>query len=239
MITDFLDFNTPVICGIYGLLGGGKTLTSVEIALEFLRRGFPVASNVQLLNLGDLQRGYTFISDFAIADYWQFPQGAPRGSSSPLRSCIVVDEVAEFFDQNSFASPLTKNFLSWLRHSSKRGQFVFLVVQHPDFMAKALRKLVGRWINCVDMAQFQIPVLGFRIPFAKHFVARFVFDKLGNRISHGFNFVNKYSIGQYYDTSQSIALLGRSEIVEPRRWDRFPLWLVVLLFYLMFIFWHT
>lgn len=142
MLIDEIDKQTANVYGIYGHLGGGKTLTAAELSVEFLRLGWSVSSNIRLYNISDLKGKYTFIDDFSTVDPWDLPCGASRGSRDSFRSVIVIDEVAEFFDQYSSSSPLLKRFLSWLRHSSKRGQFVFLIVQQPEFVAKSLRLLV-------------------------------------------------------------------------------------------------
>lgn len=216
MITDFIDLRTANVYGIYGHLGGGKTLTAVEIAIFFLRQGFTVCSNIALRNIDGLPGRFDYVEDFAMQDFWKLPCGAPRGSPSRFRTAIVVDECAEFFDQYSSNSPFVKNFLSWLRHSSKRGQFVFLIVQQPEFIAKSLRLLVNKWIVCTDMAQFRLPVIRATVPGCSGFVWRRLFDRYGNLISRGFNFADKRKIGRFYDTSQSIAVLGRrADFEEP------------------------
>lgn len=206
MITDFIDLKTANVYGIYGHLGGGKSLTAVELSLFFLNKGFSVTSNILIRSRSPR---YRFLEDFQDVDFWSLPCGAPRGSADPFRSVIVIDECAEFFDQYSSSSPYLKSFLSWLRHSSKRGQFVFLIVQKPDFIARSLRLLVNKWIVCDDMEQFRLPYFKVRIPFTRHLVARRLFDRYGNLLSRGFNFANKSYVGRFYDTSQSIAVAGR------------------------------
>ena len=201
MLWDFIDKRTANVYGIYGHLGGGKTMTAVEISLFALREGWPVTSNVLLRNIPDSQKSnYHFIEDFQKVDFWTLPCGAPRGSPDPLRSIIVIDECAEFFDQYSSSSSLVKNFSSWLRHSSKRGQIVLLIVQQPEFIAKSLRLLINKWIVCVDMEQFHLPVFKFRLPFSSGYVWRRVIDRYGNLISRGFNFGDKAAIGFFSDT---------------------------------------
>lgn len=211
MLIDAIDKRVANVYGIYGHLGGGKTLTAVELMLEFLRLGWRVSSNIQLYHIDNYRHTYQYIDDFASIDPWELPQGAPRGSDSNERAAIVVDECAEFFDQYSSSSSQVKRFLSWLRHSSKRGQFVFLIVQQPDFIAKSLRLLINKWISCLDMYQVRLPFLKIRPPFCGDFVARRVMDKYGNIISSGLCLCNKRDIGYYYNTAQSIALAGRNE----------------------------
>lgn len=209
MITDFIEKRTANVYGIYGHLGGGKTLTAVEISLWALSQGWSVVSNVELFHVEHSKGNYKYIPDIADVDFWLLPCGAPRGSNDKYRSVIVLDECAEFFDQYSGNAPIVKNFLSWLRHSSKRGQFVFLIVQQPEFINKSLRLLVNKWIVCQDMEQFYMPLLHLRIPFTRDLVWRRMFDKYGNLISRGWNFADKRVIGRFYNTAQSIALQGR------------------------------
>ena len=237
MITDFIDRRTANVYGIYGHLGGGKTLTAVELSLWALSLGWSVTSNVLLRRIPKSYKGsYTFLEDFEGVDFWKLPCGAPRGSADPFRSCIVIDECAEFFDQYSAGSPVVKSFLSWLRHSSKRGQFVFLIVQKPEFIAKPLRLLINKWIICDDMYQFRLPVFKCRIPFTSNYVARRVFDRLGNLLSRGFNFADKRYIGRFYDTAQSIALAGRHSDYDSDNADFKPSdFAFVNLVYILFI----
>ena len=244
MLTDFIDKRTANVYGIYGHLGGGKSLTAVEISLWALRLGWSVTSNIQLRNIpADCKGSFTFLEEFEGVDFWGLPCGAPRGSASSFRSVIVIDECAEFFDQFSASSPILRAFLSWLRHSSKRGQFVFLIVQKPEFIAKSLRLLINRWIICDDMEQFRLPVLKVRIPFTSHFVARRVFDRMGNLLSRGFNFADKRDIGRFYNTAQSIALRGRendfvAEGEEEYNPNEFLLNVFIIL-YVIYIIWYV
>ena len=239
MLVDYIDRRSANVYGIYGHLGGGKSLTAVELSLEFLRLGWSVTSNILIRSTSPK---YHFIEDFQDVDFWSLPCGAPRGSDNPYRSVIVVDECAEFFDQYSSNSPYLKQFLSWLRHSSKRGQFVFLIVQKPEFISKSLRLLINKWIVCDDMEQFRLPYFKIRIPFTRGYVARRIFDRYGNLLSRGFNFASKSDIGRFYDTSQSIALQGRqndfiTSLPPPKTPSLLPFYLIALL-YILFIFYN-
>ena len=214
-------------------------MTAVELSLNFLRLGWSVTSNILIRSKSPK---YRFIEDFQDVDFWSLPCGAPRGSDDPYRSVIVVDECAEFFDQYSSNSPYLKSFLSWLRHSSKRGQFVFLIVQKPEFISKSLRLLINKWIVCDDMEQFRLPYFKCRIPFTKGYVARRIFDRYGNLLSRGFNFASKSDIGRFYDTSQSIAIQGRqndfiTSLPPPKAPSLLPFYLIAII-YVLFIFYN-
>lgn len=215
MLIDNIDRTTANVYGIYGHLGGGKSLTAVELMLGFLDFGWTVVSNIQLFHLDGRRGRYEFIPDFANVDFWSLPCGAPRGSSDGFRSVVVIDECAEFFDQYSSGSDQVRRFTSWLRHSSKRGQYVFLIVQQPEFIAKSLRLLIHKWIVCVDLRQFRLPFFRVRLPMMSGYVWRRIFDRYGNLISRGWNLGDKALIGYHYDTSQSIALDGRTTDYTP------------------------
>ena len=173
--------------------------------LGFLERGDIVCSNIQLYNL---PKGYEERFRYFDAegfDYKTLPYGDPRGSKGKRRVAIVIDECAEYLDQFSSTSPYTRDFSSWLRHTSKNGQFVFLIVQSPDFLVKCVRLVVANWICCVDLAQFVLPIVRLRIPFTSHLVWRRIFDRRWNLISRGFNTCDKRWFGQYYKTSALVA----------------------------------
>lgn len=243
MLFDAIDKRTANVYGVYGNLGGGKTLTAVELMISSLSFGWDVISNVRLFVdrlPKSCRRGkYTYLDDFNGVDWWSLPTGAPRGSNDPFRVVIVIDECAEFFDQYSSTSPVLKSFLSWLRHSSKRGQYVFAIVQKPEFLAKSLRLLINKWIVCNDMYQMRVPWLRIRPPFCGDYVMRRVFDKLGNSISRGFNLASKSFIGQFYDTAQSIATEGRNTTYVAKGYTvELPsvMWLFVIA-YVVSLFW--
>lgn len=200
-----LDYRTASVYGIYGSLGGGKSLTAVDIMLDFLHRGFPVYSNIKLFNLPKAKQKLFHYYDPEQTNVTTLEYGAPRGSTSKKRVCIVLDECAEFLDQFSSTSSFTKDFTSWLRHTSKNGQFVFLIVQQPEFLVKSVRLVVNKWICCTDLAQFVLPIARIHIPFMGGYVWRRVFDRHFNLISRGFDIASKTYVGQFYDTSQLIA----------------------------------
>lgn len=219
MSQSLIDKRYTNVYGIYGHLGGGKTLSAVDTMIDFLKAGYTVVSNVQLRHIEGFKGQYQYLDDFHQVNFWKLPCGAPRGSPSSFRSLIVIDEAAEFMDQYSSNSPVVKSFISWLRHSSKRGQFVILIVQSPTFLVKSARTLVNRWIRCDDMAQIKLPILRISNPLFRDTVRRLVFDRDGNCISRGLNLLCKTEIGRYYDTAQSIATEGREhssyEYTEP------------------------
>lgn len=202
--------NTAQVWGISGNLGGGKTLSGVEIAVTAMASGFYVVSNIEL-NMDAICRDYgpqmaslysRIDLESSSPDSW--PCGSPRGSGGRKRVLVILDEVAEWFDQFSATSASVRSFLSWLRHSSKRGQDVFLIVQRREYLAKSLRILISRWIWVDDLAVFRLPRLRMRLPFCSGLCYRSYFDRLGNSVQPG-NSIRKAKWGQYYNTAQCLS----------------------------------
>lgn len=201
---------TAQVWGITGNLGGGKTLSAVEMAVRGLACDYFVVSNIELCmdevcrDLGERVRGLYMRVDLDSADPNSWPCGDPRGSGGSRRVLVILDEVAEWFDQYAGSSPQVRKFLSWLRHSSKRGQDVVLVVQRKEFLAKSLRILVARWVWVEDLAVWRLPKIRMRLPFCKGLVMRYVSDRLGNSIQP-LEFSKKARWGQYYHTAQLLS----------------------------------
>lgn len=206
------DFNklpvTAGVYGIYGSLGGGKTLSAVDFAIQFFKNRNYVVSNVALKNLEPSWKGrYQYIESLQDVEWDKLPIGSPRGSGGKKRVCIILDELPELLDQYSNGKEIwIKTFLSWLRHTSKNGQFVFLITQDPSFIMKPVRLLCAYWIRCDDMAQLRLPVFRIKFPFMTNFVMRRLYDRDGNCLNHTMDLVSKSDIGQYYNTSQGLSL---------------------------------
>lgn len=201
------------VCAVSGSLGGGKTLSAVQLAVWAISRRYFVLSNVQLNNAALAREGF-----FNPASRWRYidletedpatwPVGSLRGSGGRKRVVVVIDECAEFFDQWTSNKASVVRLLSWLRHSSKLGQDVILVVQRPEYLNKSVRLLVNRWIWVDDLRIWRVPKLRFRLlPLAGYCMQR-VFDR-HNELVGGPYLVNKRRWGAFYDTAQTLSVSG-------------------------------
>ena len=202
-----------LVWGIVGNLGGGKTLSGVELAVRSLREGYAVVTNVQLdidlicktYQIPWAKKIYFPVSlDDPQVDPFKWPCGDPRGSGGDRRVIVLLDEVAEWLDQYSNAKdPKIKRLWSWLRHSSKRSQDVVIICQRQEYINKVVRTLIARWIWVDDLSVYRIPKLKLKIPFMKGYVMQNVYDRLGNRIG-GVSFISKENAGRFYDTAQCL-----------------------------------
>lgn len=202
---------TAQVWGITGNLGGGKTLSAVQVAVQAMQSGYFVATNIELCMDeicrycdGDWPRELYRRIDLESDDPNSWPVGDPRGTDGGRRVLIIIDEVAEWFDQFSSTSSAVKRFLSWLRHSSKRSQDVFLVVQRREYLAKSLRILIARWLWVEDLAVYRVPKLRVRIPFCGGMISRTIFDRYGNCVQRT-EFASKKKWGKFYVTAQILS----------------------------------
>ena len=208
-----------LVWGIVGNLGGGKTLSGVDLAVRSLREGFAVVTNVSLdidliaktYNIPWVKKIYYPVSlDDPDCDPFKWVCGDPRGSGGDRRVIVLLDEVAEWLDQYSRANdPRIKRLWSWLRHSSKRSQDVVVICQRQEYINKVVRTLIARWIWVDDLAVYRIPKLHLKFPFMSGYVMQNVYDRLGNRIG-SVSFVKKSRVGVFYNTAECLNSDGRS-----------------------------
>jgi hypothetical protein len=224
---------TALVWGIVGNLGGGKTLSAVRFAVEGMIDGYFVVSNITLNmdricnEFGQHLRGLYLHVDLAKDDPFAFPCGDPRGSGGKRRVLVILDECAEYYDQYSNAKKDVTRFMSWLRHSSKRSQDVFFVVQRQEYMARSVRSLVARWVWVDDLAVYRWPLLRIKTPFCAGLVMRNVFDRQGDKVDR-VSFIKKRYWGRFYDTAECISVAGSANsyvYARPARGHGWPLWL--------------
>lgn len=207
-----------LIWGVVGNLGGGKTLSAVALAVDSLRRGYYVISNVTLaIDKICLDFAIPWAKDLYLhidldnpdEDPYKWPCGDPRGSGGWKRVIVVLDECAEWFDQwtNAGKDPKVKRLLSWLRHSSKRSQDVVLVVQRQEYLNKSLRILIARWLWVDDLAVWRVPFLKLKLPLMGGLVMQNIFDRMGNKIGP-VQFLSKSHWGSYYNTAECLNTEG-------------------------------
>ena len=86
--------------GIFGSLGGGKTLSAVDVALHFINNFNFVVTNIALKNLSSRQLSYyRFYPDISKIDWFALPIGSPRGTPGNKRVAVILDELPELLSQ--------------------------------------------------------------------------------------------------------------------------------------------
>lgn len=165
---------------VTGRLGTGKTLVSVGVALQYLKKGRMVATNVDLYpeHFHDKWSKRTRI--FRLPDHPRsedlrsLPPGnntlikGPDGSLIPgpkydpsANSLLLLDELAQFLNTRSYGDKDRLKIISFLVLLRKRGWDAYFIVQHIDMVDKQIREALAQETGyCRDMSRLPIPVLG-------------------------------------------------------------------------------
>lgn len=173
--------------GIIGYMSGGKTYTAVEMMLSQLYHGHTCVSNIklncrettsylqmpclvwkrlyyQIVMDEDAELGYHQLRQ---DDYQSYPAGSPRGSPSYEKDKVFIflDEISSIFDSMiSAADGGVKAVAAWARHTEKRGQMLYLVMQFPSELHKRLRVHITQYIQCINTKNVKIPLIGTGLP---------------------------------------------------------------------------
>ena len=182
--------------------------------MHFINHFNLVVTNISLKNLSPRQLSYyRFYPDISKIDWFSLPIGSPRGTPGNKRVAVILDELPELLSQYTSGKEYWVTvFLSWLRMTSKNGQYVFVITQDPSFIMKPVRLLCAYWLKCEDMAEFRIPVLRLKIPFFRDFVSRRLYNRDGKMVNASLNYARKSVIGRYYTTSQGLSLYSGSNM---------------------------
>lgn len=170
--------------GIVGHMSGGKTYTAVADMLQRLLEGHVVVSNIRLSCRGVTaflgvpcllwKRNYYYLTEtpelyheISLLDYNAYPMGSPRGTDTYESDLVYIylDEISSVFDSITHSAQQNiKDVAVWARHTEKRGQMVYLIMQFSSELHKRLRNHVTEYVTCVNTSKLRLPVLNIRLP---------------------------------------------------------------------------
>lgn len=165
---------------VTGRLGTGKTLVSVGVAMQYLKRHRMVATNVDFYPEHFRDKRNRDVRIFRLPDHpssedlKSLPAGnptlvtGPDGSLIPgpnydpsANSLLMLDELAQFLNTRSYQNKDRLNVISFLVLLRKRGWDAYFIVQHIDMVDKQIREALAQETGyCRDMSRIPIPVLG-------------------------------------------------------------------------------
>lgn len=170
---------------VTGKLGSGKTLASVGRIKEYLHRGAPVATNL------DLRLDKMFGPKARKACVYRLPDkpgiedleaiGIGNASYDESKNgLLVLDECGTWFNSRQWADKERQQVINWFLHARKKGWDVIFIVQNIAIVDKQARMcLAEHVVYCRRMDKMTIPFIGFlykaftgsRLPFPKLHVA--------------------------------------------------------------------
>jgi len=170
---------------VTGKLGSGKTLACVGRIKEYLHRGAPVATNLDIrLNkmFGPKARNacvYRLPDKPGIEDLESIGIGNSSYDESK-NGLLVLDECGTWFNSRQWADKERQQVINWFLHARKKGWDVIFIVQNIAIVDKQARMcLAEHVVYCRRMDKMTIPFVGFlykaftgsRLPFPKLHVA--------------------------------------------------------------------
>lgn len=148
---------------VTGKLGAGKTLSAVGRMNDYLQRGLPIASNIDL-NLEKLvgknakNTRYIRIPDKpSVFDLESIGIGNDSYDES-RNGAIVFDECGTWFNARSWNDKGRQEIINWLLHARKKGWDVFFIVQDISIVDKQAREaLAEHVVYCRRLDRVSIP----------------------------------------------------------------------------------
>lgn len=160
------------VYAITGKLGSGKSLVSVGRIMDYLAKGRPVATNLNLY----LDR---YFGKRSKSSYVRLPDiptvhdlhAIGKGNDSldeTKNGLLVLDECGVFFNSRDWADKGRQSVISWLLHSRKLGWDVILIVQDISLIDKQIRTALLEHVGiCKRTDRLSIPFIGGILKFLK------------------------------------------------------------------------
>ncbi len=149
---------------VTGKLGSGKTLASVGRIRTYLRKGLPVATNLDLklenlLGSNNKTAKVYRLPDHPIASDMALIGIGNESYDESKNGAIVLDECGTWFNTRSWGDKGRREMLDWMLHARKRGWDVYFIVQDFSMVDKQARSALGEHVvYCKRMDRFGIPI---------------------------------------------------------------------------------
>lgn len=170
---------------VTGKLGSGKTLVTVGKIKDYLMKGRPVATNLDIYSehIQKIKSKASFLrlpDKPRVSDLEAMGQGNPTPNEEN-NGLLVLDECGTWLNARTWNDPERKGFVDWMLHARKHGWDVMLIVQDVSIIDKQLKlSLCEHLVVCKRLDRLQIPFLskitnfffGLKIHFPKIHRAR-------------------------------------------------------------------
>lgn len=148
---------------VQGVRGSGKSLVAVGRALDYLRRGLPVATNMDLAIDGDASitgKLYRLPDQPGAADLLALGVVHDTGDES-RDGLLLLDECGTFLNSREWNAKGRSGMTEWLVQSRKFGWSLLFIVQSAQMLDKQLRETLFDYrVTCRRLDRLKIPVVG-------------------------------------------------------------------------------
>lgn len=150
---------------ITGKKGNGKSLVSVARIREYLQKGLPVATNLDL-NLKELlgkshkTARVIRLPDMVRGEHLEMLGFGNKTPDESLNGAVVLDELATWLNARSYKETERQSLINWLVQARKWGWDCYYLVQETNMVDKQVREgLFEHVVQCRRMDRLTIPVL--------------------------------------------------------------------------------
>jgi hypothetical protein len=155
---------------LVGKLGNGKTVLAVSRAIEYLRSGRPVATNIDLqpekVLPATARYRLTRLPDFPTgSDLWNLGRGNPDSTNEERNGLVILDEGVLLLNARAWNAKGRDEVIGWMVMSRKQGWDVIIIVQALSALDKQIRETVGEHVvSCRRLDRVKLPVVGVGMP---------------------------------------------------------------------------
>lgn len=150
---------------VTGKLGAGKSLAAVGRIRDYINKGLPVATNLDLylhnlIGKNPRQcRVYRLPDKPTVDDMWAIGSGNPTYDESK-NGLIVLDECGTWFNSRNWQDKSRQPFLDWLLHARKLGWDIIFLVQDISLVDKqAKMSICEHVVYCRRMDRLKYPLI--------------------------------------------------------------------------------
>jgi Zonular occludens toxin (Zot) len=150
---------------VTGRKGGGKSLAMVGRLREYIERGRPVATNIdvylrKLVKKRPTAPVYRLPDLPTVADFEAIGQVHDTGREE-LNGAIVLDEASLYMNARTWNDKGREALVAWLAHSRKMGWDVYYLVQSAPMLDKQIRESFGEFlVICRRLDRINVPIIG-------------------------------------------------------------------------------
>jgi len=150
---------------ITGHLGSGKGLYAVQKIIEYIGKGKPVYTNIDIFPDKFYVRNKTIVhrmNDFPTPEEFErLPQICPAYERDKF-GALVLDEVSYFLSSRTWNEQGRGRIVRWLKDARKLGYDVYLIVQDIESIDSSVkRSLEEITVTCTNVSNFKVPLIGW------------------------------------------------------------------------------
>lgn len=152
---------------ITGKLGTGKSLASIRVIKDALKKGVPVATNIDLdlkhlMGRNNKSSRVMRVPDKPTINDLLAIGNANETYNEDRNGVLVLDELGTWLNSRNWADKSRKPVLDWFLHARKLGWDLYMLVQNISIIdAQCRDTLAEHVVDCKRMDRMKIPFVTF------------------------------------------------------------------------------